>query len=109
VKNKEDRLFTEQTIELFTAKATGLGYINTRSLGWDTKPEATKYPPQCGYKFSQNSFGHTGYTGTSVWCDKEKNLIIIFLTNRVYPKRGNEEIKNIRPKVHDEVCRILGY
>ncbi len=109
VKNKEDRLFTEQTVELFTAKVTGLGYINTRSLGWDTKPEATKYPPQCGYKFSQNSFGHTGYTGTSVWCDKEKNLIIIFLTNRVYPKRGNEEIKNIRPQVYDEVCKILGY
>jgi CubicO group peptidase (beta-lactamase class C family) len=108
-KNEESQLFSEQTVELFTTKVTGLGYNNTRALGWDTKPEATKYPPQCGYKFSQNSFGHTGYTGTSVWCDKEKNLIVIFLTNRIYPKRGNEEIKNIRPKVHDEVCTILGY
>lgn len=108
-KNQEVQLFSEQTVELFTTKATGLGYNNTRALGWDTKPEATKYPPQCGYKFSQNSFGHTGYTGTSVWCDKEKNLIIILLTNRIYPKRGNEEIRNIRPMVHDEVCKIMGY
>ncbi len=109
INNIEDRLFTEQTVELFTTKVTGLGYNNTRALGWDTKPEATKYPPPCGNKFSQNSFGHTGYTGTSVWCDKEKNLVIIFLTNRIYPKRGNEEIRNIRPMVHDEVCKILGY
>lgn len=106
---KYDTLFNPNTIDLFTTKVTGLGYDNTRALGWDTKPEATKYPPQCGNKFSQNCFGHTGYTGTSVWCDKEKKLIVIFLTNRVYPKRGNEEIKNIRPKIHDEVCKILGY
>lgn len=108
-KLRYDTLFNPGTVDYFTSKVTGLGYANTRALGWDTKPEATSHPPQCGYKFSQNSFGHTGYTGTSVWCDKEKKLIVIFLTNRVYPKRGNEEIKNIRPKVYDEVCKILGY
>ena len=105
----ESRLFEPQTVELFTTKATGLGYNNTRALGWDTKPEATSYPPQCGNKFSQNCFGHTGYTGTSVWCDRDKDLIIIFLTNRVYPKRGNEAIRNVRPEVYDKVCEILGY
>lgn len=104
-----EKLFSEQTVELFTSKVTGLGYINTRALGWETKPEPTKYPPQCGNKFSQNCFGHTGYTGTSVWCDKDKKLIVIFLTNRIYPKRGNEEIKNVRPAVHDEICKALGY
>jgi len=108
-KTSESRLFEPQTVELFTAKATGLGYDNSRALGWDTKPEATKYPPPCGNKFSQNSFGHTGYTGTSVWCDRDKNLIIILLTNRIYPKRGNEEIRNVRPEVYDKVCEILGY
>ena len=86
-KLRYDTLFNLNTVDLFTSKATGLGYDNTRALGWDTRPEATSYPPPCGYKFSQNSFGHTGYTGTSVWCDKEKKLIVIFLTNRVYPKR----------------------
>ena len=104
-----DVLFKEETVDLFTTKVTGLGYSNSRALGWDTKPEATKYPPPCGINFSNNSFGHTGYTGTSVWCDKDKKIIVILLTNRVYPKRGNEEIRNVRPKVHDEVCRILGY
>ncbi len=104
-----DTLYKDQTVDMFTTKITGLGYNNSRALGWETKAEPTKYPSQCGNKFSSNCFGHTGYTGTSVWCDKEKNIIVIFLTNRVYPKRGNEEVRNIRPKVHDEVCRILGY
>jgi CubicO group peptidase (beta-lactamase class C family) len=105
----QDTMFTNTTVELFTAKATGLGYANTRALGWETKPEPTKYPPACGNKFSSNCFGHTGYTGTSVWCDKEKDLIVIFLTNRVYPTRSSEEVRSIRPKLHDEICRILGF
>ncbi len=108
-KNSHDTLFQPSTVELFTTKAAGLGYNNTRAPGWETKPEPTKYRPACGDQFSSNSFGHTGYTGTSVWCDKDKKLIVILLTNRVYPKRGNEEIRNIRPKVHDEVCKVLGY
>lgn len=107
--SKLNSMFNETTVDMFTTKVTGLGYNNTRALGWETKPEPTKYPPPCGYRFSGNCFGHTGYTGTSVWADKEKDLIIILLTNRVYPTRGNEEIRNIRPKVHDETCRILGY
>ncbi len=105
----QDTMFKSSTVELFTTKVTGLGYNNTRALGWETKPEPTKYPPACGNKFSGNSFGHTGYTGTSVWCDREKDLIVIFLTNRVYPNRTSEEVRNIRPKLHDEICRILGY
>jgi CubicO group peptidase (beta-lactamase class C family) len=104
-----DTMFAAQTVKLFTTKVSDLGYYNTRALGWETKPEPTTYRPPCGDKFSNNSFGHTGYTGTSVWCDTEKKLIVVFLTNRVYPKRGNEEIRNIRPKVHDEICRVLGY
>lgn len=105
----QDTLYKSSTVELFTTKVTGIGYSNTRALGWETKPEPTKYPPPCGNKFSGNSFGHTGYTGTSVWCDREKDLIVIFLTNRVYPNRTSEEVRNIRPKIHDEICRILGY
>jgi CubicO group peptidase (beta-lactamase class C family) len=105
----QDTMFKSSTVELFTTKVTGLGYSNTRALGWDTKPEATKYPPPCGNRFSSNCFGHTGYTGTSVWCDRDKDLIVIFLTNRVYPNRSSEEVRNVRPKIHDEICKILGY
>lgn len=107
--SNEVKLYGQTTVDLFTTRVTGLGYSSSRALGWDTRPEPTKYPPPCGWKFSANSFGHTGYTGTSVWADKEKDLIVIFLTNRVYPKRGNEEVRSIRPKVTDEVCRIMGY
>jgi len=105
----QDTMYQSGTVELFTSKATGLGYSTSRALGWDTKPEPTKYPPPCGNRFSASCFGHTGYTGTSVWCDKEKDLIVIFLTNRVYPNRSSEEVRSIRPKVHDEVCKISGY
>jgi len=106
---RPDTLFSANTVTLFTTKVTGLGYNNSRALGWDTKPEPTHYPPPCSERFSGDSFGHTGYTGTSLWCDREKSLIVIFLTNRVYPKRGNEAILEVRPKVHEEVCKILGY
>lgn len=103
---KEERLFKEETIDLFTSKVTGLPYKNSRALGWDTKPEPNQYSPQCGDLFSENCFGHTGYTGTSIWCDKDRNLIIIFLTNRVHPNRGNEGIKDIRPDLHDEIVKL---
>lgn len=108
-KSSIDMMFKPETVDMFTTKVTGLGYNNTRALGWETKPEPTSYPPACGNKFSYNCFGHTGFTGTSVWADKDKDIIVIFLTNRVYPTRENNEIRNVRPKVHDEVCRVLGY
>ncbi|RPI13314.1 MAG: class A beta-lactamase-related serine hydrolase [Ignavibacteriae bacterium] len=108
-KGQYEIMFREETVDMFTTKVTGLGYNNTRAPGWETKPEPTKFPPACGYKFSHNCFGHTGYTGTSVWADKDKDIIVIFLTNRVYPTRTNDEIRNVRPKLHDEVCKILGY
>jgi CubicO group peptidase (beta-lactamase class C family) len=56
---------------------------------------------------STTSFGHTGFTGTSVWCDPDRKLIVVFLTNRVYPTRNNGKITEIRPAVHDAVLRAL--
>lgn len=104
---KEERLFKKETVELFTSKSTGLPYVNTRALGWDTKPEPNKYRTQCGELFSENCYGHTGYTGTSVWCDKDNQLIVIFLTNRICPKRGNEGIRNIRPDLHNAIVNLF--
>lgn len=102
------RIFKEQTVELFTSKLTTDKYQNTRALGWDTKPISTQtLPAQCGNLISENSFGHTGYTGTSIWCDKERGLIIILLTNRTYPHRENQAIKSIRPLIHDEIIKIF--
>lgn len=104
---KEERFFKKETVELFTSKAAGLSYVNTRALGWDTKPEPNKYRTQCGELFSENCYGHTGYTGTSIWCDKDNKLIVIFLTNRICPKRGNEGIRDIRPDLHNAIVTLI--
>jgi len=100
-------LFDANTIDKFTTKYSDLPYKNTRALGWDTKPEPTKFRSPCGELISENCFGHTGYTGTSIWCDKDRNLIIIFLTNRVFPNRNNDGIKEVRPDLHNKIIQIL--
>ena len=105
----EEVLFLPETVELFTTRFTELSYKNSRALGWDTKPDVSKskYRMPCGELISDNCFGHTGYTGTSIWCDKDRKIVIIFLTNRVYPSRDNEGIRDIRPEIHNAVFEII--
>lgn len=100
---KEEKLFEPEYVSLFTKRFTEVFYTNSRALGWDTKPDvlSSKYRMPCGELISDNCFGHTGYTGTSVWCDRDRKLIIIFLTNRVYPSRDNEGIREVRPDIHN--------
>jgi CubicO group peptidase (beta-lactamase class C family) len=71
------------------------------ALGWDT-PSA---PSSSGSSFSERSFGHLGYTGTSLWIDPLCELEVVLLSNRVYPSRKNEKIKAFRPSIHDLVYR----
>ncbi|MBS4028946.1 MAG: serine hydrolase [Ignavibacteriales bacterium] len=92
--------FKKETIELFTSKQNEK---SSRALGWDFKT-ANGYST-AGNLFSQSSFGHTGFTGTSIWVDKEKNLFVIFLTNRTFPTRANTKIRDVRPKLHDAVIQ----
>ncbi len=72
---------------------------SSRALGWDTMRPTSS----CGTKLSPTSIGHTGFTGTSLWIDWERDLYIVLLTNRVYPRRENEAIRQVRPRVHDAV------
>ncbi|NOY06921.1 MAG: beta-lactamase family protein, partial [Chlorobi bacterium] len=60
-----------------------------------------------GKYFSANSFGHTGFTGTSIWIDPERKLYVIFLTNRVYPTRKNRRLVKFRPVLHDAVVETV--
>ena len=60
-----------------------------------------------GTKLSARAFGHTGFTGTSLWMDPEKDLFIILLTNRVHPTRANTAILRVRPRVADLVMDAL--
>lgn len=68
-------------------------------LGWDT-PSA---PSSSGRHFSASSFGHLGFTGTSIWVDRKRDLVVILLTNRVHPSRENQKIRQFRPALHDLV------
>lgn len=61
----------------------------------------------CGIRFSQNSFGHTGFTGTSLWVDPQRSLVVVALTNRVYYGRGSDAIQYFRPALHDLIIESL--
>jgi serine-type D-Ala-D-Ala carboxypeptidase len=75
----------------------------TRALGWDTPSQ----PSQAGKYFGLNSFGHLGYTGTSLWIDPDRQLSITLLTNRTWPDCSNQAIKTVRPEFHDAVIEAL--
>jgi CubicO group peptidase (beta-lactamase class C family) len=91
------------TVELFTRRESAPAGTS-RALGWDT-PSA---PSQSGKYLSSRSFGHLGYTGTSLWIDPERQLSITLLTNRTWPDCQNEAIKQVRPAFHDAVIEALG-
>jgi CubicO group peptidase (beta-lactamase class C family) len=67
------------------------------ALGWDTPT----VPSSSGTHFSRESFGHLGFTGTSLWIDPEQRLEVVLLTNRVHPSRKNDSIRAFRPLIHD--------
>jgi CubicO group peptidase (beta-lactamase class C family) len=91
------------TVELFSRRESA-PEGTSRALGWDT-PSA---PSQSGKYFSPRSFGHLGYTGTSLWIDAERQLSITLLTNRTWPDCQNEAIKQVRPAFCDAVIEDLG-
>ena len=72
---------------------------SSRALGWDTMLPTSS----CGTRMSPFAFGHTGFTGTSLWIDPESGVYVVFLTNRVHPARTNTAIQRIRPALHDAV------
>jgi CubicO group peptidase (beta-lactamase class C family) len=72
---------------------------SSRALGWDTMLPTSS----CGTLMSPTAIGHTGFTGTSLWIDRERDLYVVLLTNRVHPARENNAIRQIRPRFHDAV------
>ncbi len=93
-----------EIIDLFTSHQSP---INQRGLGFDRKSEGFS---TAGTLTSQNSFGHTGFTGTSFWVDPDENIAIIILTNRTYPNRSyGSRISRIRAKVADAVMKSIRY
>ena len=95
-------ILRSETIALFTTReASPEG--TSRALGWDTPST----PSQSGKYFSTRSYGHLGYTGTSLWIDPDRQLSVTLLTNRTWPDCKNQAIKQVRPKFHDAVVESL--
>ncbi len=96
------RIVSRAILERFTRRAGVPG--SSRALGWDTPSPGSS----AGTLLSARSFGHTGFTGTSVWIDPERGLFVILLTNRVHPSRDNDVLPRVvRAAVADAVVRAL--
>jgi CubicO group peptidase (beta-lactamase class C family) len=78
---------------------------SSRALGWDTMLPTSS----CGTRLSPTAIGHTGFTGTSLWIDWERDTYVVLLTNRVHPTRANGRLTAVRPLVHDAVAADLGW
>ena len=97
------RIVNAETVALFTRRAE-LVPGSSRALGWDTPSD----PSSAGRYFSARSYGHTGFTGTSLWIDPKLDLIVVLLTNRVHPTRDNIAIRTLRPAIHDAIVLAIG-
>jgi CubicO group peptidase (beta-lactamase class C family) len=75
---------------------------SSRALGWDTAR-----PSQSWAMFSEQAYGHTGFTGTSLWIDPERQLFVVLLTNRVHPTRENNQIRDARVAFHAAVVEAV--
>jgi CubicO group peptidase (beta-lactamase class C family) len=100
---KRSDFFRPGTVRAFFRRQETCGK-STRALGWDM-PSAEG--SSAGRYFSEHSVGHLGFTGTSIWMDLEKDVLVILLTNRIHPTRNNEKIKAFRPRIHDAIIREI--
>jgi CubicO group peptidase (beta-lactamase class C family) len=92
------------TVDVMRSFAGSSGVpLSSRALGWDLMRPTSS----CGTRLSATSIGHTGFTGTSLWIDPDRDLYVVLLSNRVHPTRGNELFAALRPKVHDAVVEDL--
>lgn len=94
------RILRPETIDRWTSvQAPG----SSRALGWDTPSSHSS----AGRFFSPRSYGHTGFTGTSLWSDPERGVWIVLLTDRVYPTRNNEKAGPLRRAIADAVQQSI--
>lgn len=94
------RIVGPATVDRWTAPQ---GRGSSRALGWDTPSDNSS----AGHFFSPRSFGHTGFTGTSIWIDPTRDLFVILLTNRVDPTRANNRHVALRRAIADAVQEAI--
>jgi len=96
------RVLNASTIALFTRRQPGAG---TRTLGWDTpNPQGTGAG---GLRISRSAFGHTGFTGTSLWIDPERGAWVVLLANRTYRPSGPNRMQALRRELNDLTASAL--
>ena len=91
---------TPETVARFTRRADA---GSSRALGWDTPSGRSS----AGRLFTAEAFGHTGFTGTSLWIDPELDLFVVLLTNRVNPTRAERRHIPLRRAVHDAAAGAI--
>jgi beta-N-acetylhexosaminidase len=96
------RILRRATVAEFTVPQELSG--GTRTLGWAVPTEGGS----SGHFMGPHTFGHTGFTGTSIWIDPDRQLFVVLLTNRVHPTRENQKLAKVRPALHDAVMQSLG-
>jgi len=97
------QLIRPETIALFSQRQ-GVPPGSTRALGWDMPPDDGGW---AGTRASARAIMHTGFTGTSIYIDPDRDAFVILLTNRVNPTRENLLINQARPAIHDAVLAAL--
>jgi len=101
-RGEDDFVPTELVREFW--RRDGLVAGSSWALGWDTpSPEGSS----AGTRIGADAVGHLGFTGTSLWIDLGRDATVVFLTNRVHPRRDNDRIREIRPRVHDAALEAL--
>jgi CubicO group peptidase (beta-lactamase class C family) len=94
-------LFAKTTVDEYATRQAPPG--SSRALGWDTPSEQSS----AGQYFSSRSIGHLGYSGCSLWIDLEVRVAVVLLTNRTWPDRQNQLIRQVRPAFHNAVREAL--
>ena len=95
------RVFDSATVTVFTRLQDST--ISRRALGWETPTGGNS----AGTRLSSTAFGHTGFTGTSLWMDPEQGVFVLLLTNRVNPTRENRKIGAVRTSLANAVVGAL--
>jgi len=93
--------FDSGMLERFAERQPPKG--SSRALGWDTPSE----PSSAGEYFSRRSIGHLGYSGCSLWMDLDAAVAVALLTNRTWPDRKSQMIREVRPAFHEAVCKSI--
>ena len=102
----DERFLSERTCQLFTKTKSS---TSRRGLGFDRPEMKTDKPSPCSISSPASTYGHTGFTGTCFWVDPDNNLVFIFLSNRITPKRTHKELMklDIRPRIQEEIYNAL--